>query len=70
LSAPIRAEIAASFRVWSQNRNFVLPEVKADFMAVETIGEAYSLGWCLSVRCIRGREDNTHRKSSRACDNR
>jgi hypothetical protein len=39
-------------------------------MAVETIGEAYSLGWRVTVRCVHGREDGAHSKSSRECINR
>ena len=39
-------------------------------MAVETIGEAYSLGWRVTVRCSYGREDGAHSKSSRECINR
>jgi hypothetical protein len=36
-------------------------------MAVETIGEAYSLGWRVTARCAHGREDGAHSKSSREC---
>jgi len=36
-------------------------------MGVETIGEAYSLGWRVSVRCSYGREDGPSSKSSRRC---
>src|ERR1700728_1265977 len=36
-------------------------------MAVETLGEAYSLGWRVTVRCVHGREDGAHSKSSREC---
>jgi hypothetical protein len=36
-------------------------------MAVETIGEAFSLGWRVTVRCVRGREDGPSSKSSREC---
>jgi predicted RNA-binding Zn-ribbon protein involved in translation (DUF1610 family) len=39
-------------------------------MAVETIGEAYSLGWRVIVRCSHSREDGAHSKSSRECINR
>src|ERR1700720_3339641 len=39
-------------------------------MAVETIGEAYSLGWRVPVRGVQGREDGAHSKSSRECINR
>jgi hypothetical protein len=35
-------------------------------MAVETIGDAYSLGWRVTVRCTHGRPDGAH-KSSREC---
>jgi DNA-directed RNA polymerase subunit RPC12/RpoP len=34
-------------------------------MAIETIGEPFSLGWRVAARCTLGRED--HRKSSREC---
>jgi DNA-directed RNA polymerase subunit RPC12/RpoP len=36
-------------------------------MAVETIGEAFSLGWRVTVRCSHSREDGVHSKSSREC---
>jgi hypothetical protein len=36
-------------------------------MAVETIGEAHSLGWRVTARCVRSREDGTSSKSSREC---
>jgi hypothetical protein len=36
-------------------------------MGVETIGEAYSLGWRVNVRCVYSREDGAHSKSSREC---
>jgi hypothetical protein len=36
-------------------------------MAVETIGEAYSLGWRVTARCVHGREDGPSSKSSREC---
>lgn len=39
-------------------------------MAVETLGEAYSLGWRVMVRCVHSREDGAHSKSSRECINR
>jgi len=39
-------------------------------MAVETLGEAYALGWRVIVRCAHGREDGARAKSSRACINR
>src|ERR1700690_1167250 len=34
---------------------------------VETIGEAFSLGWRVTARCSRGREDGPSSKSSREC---
>ena len=34
-------------------------------MAIETLGEAYSLGWRLTVRCTHGKEDN--RTHAREC---
>ena len=36
-------------------------------MGVETIGEAFSLGWRIVARCVRGREDGPSSKSSREC---
>jgi hypothetical protein len=36
-------------------------------MAVETIGEAYSLGWRVTARCVHSREDGPSSKSSRQC---
>ena len=36
-------------------------------MGVETIGEAWSLGWRVTARCVRGREDGPSSKSSREC---
>ena len=30
-------------------------------MGVETIGEAFSLGWRVVARCVRGREDGPRR---------
>lgn len=36
-------------------------------MAVETLGEAFSLGWRVIVRCTHGREDGPTSKSSRQC---
>jgi hypothetical protein len=36
-------------------------------MTTDTLGEAYSLGWRVTARCVHGREDGTHRKSSREC---
>jgi DNA-directed RNA polymerase subunit RPC12/RpoP len=32
---------------------------------LETIGEAFSLGWSVTARCTRGKED--HRTSAREC---
>jgi putative SOS response-associated peptidase YedK len=39
-------------------------------MAIETLGEAFSLGWRVTVRCVHSREDGAHSKSSRECTNR
>lgn len=39
-------------------------------MGVETIGEAYSLGWRVHVRCKGGRPEDAGPKSSRECGNR
>ncbi len=39
-------------------------------MAVETIGDAYSLGWRVIARCTHGREDGPRSQSSRACSYR
>ena len=36
-------------------------------MTVETIGQAFSLGWRVTVRCSHSREDGAHSKSSREC---
>ena len=36
-------------------------------IGVETIGEAFSLGWRVVARCVRGREDGPSSKSSREC---
>jgi hypothetical protein len=36
-------------------------------MGVETIGEAFSLGWRVIARCARGREDGPTSRSSREC---
>jgi hypothetical protein len=36
-------------------------------MGVETIGEAYSLGWRVTIRCVYSRADGAHSKSSREC---
>jgi hypothetical protein len=36
-------------------------------MAVETIGEAFSLGWRVTARCADGRSDSPSAKSSRHC---
>ncbi len=35
--------------------------------SAETIGEAYSLGWRVTARCVHSREDGAHSKSSRTC---
>src|SRR5580693_1188553 len=37
------------------------------FYGVETIGEAFTLGWRATARCVRGREDGPSSKSSREC---
>jgi hypothetical protein len=39
-------------------------------MLVETIGEAYSLGWRVTVRCGGGRSDGPKSQSSRECSYR
>ena len=36
-------------------------------MAVETIGEAWSLGWRVVARCVRGREDGPARNQAGRC---
>lgn len=36
-------------------------------MAIETLGEAFSLGWRVTMRCVHGREDGVHQTSSREC---
>lgn len=36
-------------------------------MAIETLGEAFVNGWRITARCVHGREDGTHCKSSREC---
>jgi len=36
-------------------------------MGVETIGEAFSLGWRVVARCVRGHEDRPSSRSSREC---
>lgn len=36
-------------------------------MSIETIGEAWSLGWRVKARCVRGREDTPTSRSSREC---
>jgi hypothetical protein len=36
-------------------------------LAVETMGEAFALGWRVTVRCSHSREDGAHSKSSREC---
>jgi hypothetical protein len=37
-------------------------------MAVETIGEAFSLGWRVTVRCNHERGDGPHYRSGRGCN--
>jgi hypothetical protein len=34
---------------------------------IETIGEALTLGWRVTARCVRGRQDGPGSKSSREC---
>ena len=36
-------------------------------MAVETIGDAHSLGWRVLARCTHGREDGPRTQSNHAC---
>lgn len=36
-------------------------------MTVETIGDAYALGWRVTVRCTRGRGEGPSSPSSREC---
>jgi DNA-directed RNA polymerase subunit RPC12/RpoP len=36
-------------------------------MRIESLGEAWSNGWKLTARCVRGRKDDTRSKSSREC---
>jgi hypothetical protein len=36
-------------------------------MPVETLADAFSLGWRVTARCVRGREDGPSSKSSREC---
>ena len=36
-------------------------------MAVETIGDAHSMGWRVIARCAHGREDGAHGHSNRPC---
>ena len=38
-----------------------------DFMSIETIGEAPSLGWRVVARCVYSRADGPSSKSSREC---
>jgi hypothetical protein len=48
--------------------NAPLPEAKTypiDFMSIETIGEAHSLGWRVVARCAYSRGDGPSSKSSR-----
>ena len=50
--------------------NAPLPEAKTypiDFMSIETIGEAHSLGWRVVARCAYSRGDGPSSKSSREC---
>jgi hypothetical protein len=35
--------------------------------AIETLGEAFSLGWRVTMRRVHSWEDGVHRKSSREC---
>ena len=39
-------------------------------MLVETLGDAFALGWRVTVRCSYGREDGTHARASRECSYR
>jgi hypothetical protein len=39
-------------------------------MPIETIGEAYLLGWRVTVRCSYGRSDGPKSRSSRECNYR
>jgi hypothetical protein len=39
-------------------------------MLVETIGDAYALGWRVTVRCSYARPDGPHSHSSRDCNYR
>ncbi len=39
-------------------------------MAVETIGDAFALGWRVTVRCSYGRSDGPRSQSSRECNYR
>ena len=34
---------------------------------IETLGDAYALGWRVRARCSHGRADDARRKSSREC---
>jgi hypothetical protein len=34
-------------------------------MAVETLGEAYELGWRVTARCARGKQDGMSRPADR-----
>jgi hypothetical protein len=36
-------------------------------MAVEAIGDAFALGWWVTARCARGREDGPSSRSRREC---
>jgi len=49
----------------------VKEKIRARPMAVETIGEAYCLGWRIIARCKHGRSDeNPRTQSSRGCNYR
>jgi hypothetical protein len=48
----------------------VKDKIQATPMAVETIGDAYSLGWRVTVRCSDGRSDSPRSHSSRECNYR
>ncbi len=39
-------------------------------MAVETIGDVFSLGWMVTVRCSYGRSESPSSRSSRECNYR
>jgi hypothetical protein len=50
--------------------SLVKDKIRAVLMAVETIGEAYFLGWRVTVRCSDGRSDGPRSQSSRECNYR